>query len=417
MSIINSGGVDEHCPAFNKSIKLKGPGAEAFVVIDSFLGGGGTGGVRFGESVTLEEVAGLAREMSLKFAWLNIARGGAKSGIAYKGNLSEVAKERMLREFGESISDLLQSQKYIAGMDLGVGPVELELIMSSAGMPPETKQLDADIDSNYFTALTVFVSLLTLLQQNGENLQGIKVLVEGVGKVSSILMRMIVATGASVVGVSTMVGSIYDQNGIDIDELLNLKDKHGDDCVKSFRSLAIQAPEELFFNNADVLIPGARAHSINETNVNEIQARFVVPIANISTSSPMEKVLFDRGINYIPGFVSNSGGIFCWYLARLSDQAREGIIRRGYASKVSRLLVDADRMHLPIAELARLQAKNNANRMELEGRSFFHRVVGLVRKLSPRRSIYIALSKGLGRDWSSKDSLFCRSYFNARYFR
>ena len=41
MSLINSGSVDEHCPAFKKSIKLKGPGAEAFVVIDSFLGGGG----------------------------------------------------------------------------------------------------------------------------------------------------------------------------------------------------------------------------------------------------------------------------------------------------------------------------------------------------------------------------------------
>ena len=417
MSRINPGSVDEHRPAFCKTIELKDAGGEAFVVIDSYLEGGGTGGIRMGESVTLEEVASLAHEMSLKFAWLNIPRGGAKSGIACKGEMSEDAKDLMLREFGKSISDLLQSREYIAGMDLGIGPAELAVIMSSAGMQAETTPIETDIDSNYFTALTVFVSLLTLLQQNGEDLPGAKMLVEGVGKVSTHLMRMIVATGASVVGVSTIVGSVFDQNGIDIEELLNLREVHGDECVKFYRSLSLQAPEDLYLQQADVLIPGARANSINESNIDAIQTRFVVPIANISTSPQMEKMLFDRGISYLPGFVSNSGGIFCWYLARLSEQTRESIIRQGYARKIRGLIDAARRKHLPIAELARLQAYNNANRMVLEGSSRFYRIAAKVRKLSPRRSVYIALGKVLGSDWSSNDSLFCRSYFNARYFR
>jgi glutamate dehydrogenase/leucine dehydrogenase len=255
------------------------------------------------------------------------------------------------------------------------------------------------------------------LQENGKDLPGVRVLVEGVGKVSTHLMRMIVATGARVVGVSTILGSVFDENGIDIEELLSLREEHGDACVKFYRSLSVQVPEDLYLQQADVLIPGARANSINERNVDVIQARFIVPIANISTSPRMEKLLFDRGISYIPGFVTNSGGIFCWYLARLSPEARESVIRQGYARKIRRLIDTASRRQLPIAVVARLQAQNNANRMVLEGSTLFHRIAGKLRKLSPRRSVYIALSKILGSDWSRKDTLFCKSYFNARYFR
>jgi len=165
-----------------------------------------------------------------------------------------------------------------------------------------------------------------------------------------------------------------------------------------------------------VLIPGARANSINDGNIDAIQARYVVPIANISASPRVEKMLFDRGIGYIPGFVSNSGGIFCWYLARLYQQTRENIICQGYARKIRNLIDDARLKNIPIAELARIQAKSNANRMKLERKSAIHRVAALARKLSPSRSAYIALSKALGRDWSRKDTVFCKWYFNARYF-
>ena len=134
MPITNIHDASEHSPAYQKVIDLNDSGSRAYVVIDSYLDGGGTGGIRMGESVTLAEVADLAHEMTLKFAWLNIPRGGAKSGITYTGEMSEDRKDRLLREFGKSVSDLLHSRDYVAGMDLGIGPTELATIMSSAGM-------------------------------------------------------------------------------------------------------------------------------------------------------------------------------------------------------------------------------------------------------------------------------------------
>lgn len=406
-----------HEPAYQKIVDLHDNDASAFVVIDSYLGGGGTGGIRMGESVTLEEVASLAHEMSLKFAWLNIARGGAKSGIAYTGTLSAERKNRLLIEFGKAISGLLESRAYIPGMDLGVGPQEMDVILSSAGSPTSATIDSSDIDSNYFTALTVFVALQTLLEKRGERLSATRVLLEGVGKVSSHLMRLIVATGASIVGVSTIEGSFYDADGIDIEKLLRLKEVHGDHCISQYAGRPLDPAEDLYLQPADALIPGARPNSINEKNVDSIVARFVVPIANISATPETEIKMHNRGISYVPGFVSNSGGIFCWYLARLSGELRESIIKDGLASKIRKLILHADRAELPIAKLARLQANKNAGRMAEENSSSLNRAVRLAKKVSPRRLAYVILGKLLGDNWASKDSIFCRWYFDARYFQ
>ncbi len=405
-----------HEPAYQEIIDLQDHGASAFVVIDSYLGGGGTGGIRMGESVTLEEVASLAREMSLKFAWLNIAKGGAKSGIAYTGKLSAERKNRLLVEFGKSISGLLESRAYTPGMDLGIGPQEMAVILSYEGLRTPVPTGTDDIDSNYFTALTVFVALKALLDERGERLSATRVLVEGVGKVSTHLMRLIVATGASIVGVSTIEGSLYDADGINIEELLRLKEVHGDHCISQYAGHPPDPSEDLFLQPADVLIPGARANSINKQNVDSIVARFVVPIANISASPEIETKMHNRGISYVPGFVSNSGGIFCWYLARLSGESRESIIRKGLASKIRNLILAADSAQLPIAELARSQANRNAGRMASENSSSLNRAVVLARKMAPRRLAYVVLGKLLGDNWASKDSIFCRWYFDARYF-
>ena len=406
-----------HKPAYQEIIDLQDRDASAFVVIDSDLGGGGTGGIRMGESVTLEEVASLAHEMSLKFAWLNIAKGGAKSGIAYTGELSVERKNRLLAEFGKSIAGLLESRAYIPGMDLGIGPQEMAAILSAAGSPTSATTDSSDIDSNYFTALTVFVALKTLLEKRGERLSEARVLIEGVGKVSTHLMRLIVATGAGIVGVSTIEGSIYYADGIDIEELLRLKDMHGDHCISEYAGQPPAPAEDLYLQPADVLIPGARPNSINEENVDSIVARFVVPIANISASPEIETRMHNREISYVPGFVSNSGGIFCWYLARLSDELRESIIRNGLSSKIHKLILHADRARLPIAKLARLQANKNAGRMARENSSGLNRAVVSARKLAPRRLAYVVLGKLLGDNWASKDSIFCRWYFDARYFQ
>jgi len=295
---------------FCRSITLDSPGTKAFVVIDSFLGGGGTGGIRMGEGVSQQEVTDLAHEMRLKFAWLNIPRGGAKEGICIDEALGEDDIARLLAEFGNEISDLLQSGKYVAGLDLGVGPAELQQIMAGAGIKAIAPAGDVAIDSNYFTALTVYSALEALLAASGRNVGDSTFLLEGAGKVGGQLMAMLDEAGGRIVGVSTIRGMLINPHGIDVQELLDARDHCGDACVSRCSGEFSASPEELYWQAADVLIPGARTRSIRRKHIGRVKARFIVPVANAVASVDAEQALHDAGIRYLPGFVTNSGGIF-----------------------------------------------------------------------------------------------------------
>ena len=60
-------------------------GMEGFLVIDNTLAGPGKGGFRMTPDVTAEEVARLARAMTLKNILAGGPFGGAKAGIVWKG--------------------------------------------------------------------------------------------------------------------------------------------------------------------------------------------------------------------------------------------------------------------------------------------------------------------------------------------
>ena len=410
-------GIEDLNAPYCRTIDMSDCGATAFLVIDSFLGGGGTGGIRMGDGVTREEVSDLAYEMSLKFAWLNIPRGGAKAGICYAGDIGQEERAQMLTRFGGAISDLLESGEYVAGMDLGVGSAELAAIRAGAGITQTDNESNVDIDSNYYTALTVFTAMKELLLQRGKQLQGSTFLIEGAGKVGGHLMQLIDGGGGKITGVSTINGALVDSSGINVQKILALRVKYGDTCIEKYGEKPLLPSAELYWQKADVLIPGARTKSICGNDVALLQAKYVVSVANAAATPDAELAMYDAGIDYVPGFVSNSGGIFCWYLARLNVAARERLIRRGFGQKVRRLVSTADAKKVPIAALAREEAESKALEMLSESSgSVRGRVRRSARKLSPKRMPYSILRRLLHDKWAENDSLFCRMYFDSKYF-
>jgi hypothetical protein len=67
--------------------------------------------------------------------------------------------------------------------------------------------------------------------------------------------------------------------------------------------------EGLYSLDVDLLIPGARPWAINENNVDEIKARWIVPISNAPSTYGAESKLIERKVLFVPDFVSNCGGI------------------------------------------------------------------------------------------------------------
>src|SRR3989344_3239787 len=76
---------DEFGPELIVKVYDKKIGLEGFLVVDNTKLGLGKGGLRMTPSVTVEEVARLARTMTWKNALAGIPFGGAKSGIVWNG--------------------------------------------------------------------------------------------------------------------------------------------------------------------------------------------------------------------------------------------------------------------------------------------------------------------------------------------
>ena len=119
----------------------------------------------------------------------------------------------------------------------------------------------------------------------------------------------------------------------------------------------------------------------------------------------------------MPGFVSNSGGVFCWYLGRLSKIARDNLLRDRFKARVMRLVLQADRTGKSLPDLAREIALRNLSAMQrLENGGFAARASALLHKLSPKRLGYVLGSRLFGSRWGRNANLFVRSYYDSRYF-
>jgi glutamate dehydrogenase/leucine dehydrogenase len=355
--------------------------------------------------------------MTLKFSYLRIPSGGAKAGMVIPPGLSRERRAELCFEFGRAISDLVQDGKYIGGLDMGTTVDDLSAIMAGAGAPEHTGGSETGIDSNYYTALTVLTAADALLEVRGDTLESQSVLIEGLGKVGGNLAKLLQGLGARISGVSTLSGAIYSEEGLDIETLLRLRDEFGDDCVKEYRGADHIPSADLFVQKADLLIPGGGPDSINASNIDSLQVRFIVPVANISASTRMERALHERGISFIPGFVSNSGGVFCWRLERLVPEAREEVIRRGLKRKIARTVREAKLSGQPIAEVARRIALENLGQMkESEEGGLWVRLSDTLRKISLPRIGYVIGSNLIDAEWSRRSTVLTRSYFDARYF-
>lgn len=103
-------------------VKVYNPKFEVwgFLVIDNIKFGPGKGGIRMTKTVTEEEVARLARAMTLKNALAGIPFGGAKAGIQFDPKThSPKEKKQIVEWFARELKPFLP-KFYIAGPDINM---------------------------------------------------------------------------------------------------------------------------------------------------------------------------------------------------------------------------------------------------------------------------------------------------------
>jgi glutamate dehydrogenase (NAD(P)+) len=275
-----------------------------YVVIDSTVENSSSGGLRIVDDITLEEVAVLAREMTLKYAFIGLSRGGAKGGLRIPVGMSPEQRGHALTEFGRRLGPVIRRGLFSPGMDMNCSLQDLRAVYSGAGL-----RLVGSTDTALFTAISTVESLAACREVLGSPPRRLRIAIEGFGRAAAWAALRLPPDQYVITAISTVRGSIMNEDGFEGQSLAEGRNRFGDQVVDHLPGR--QAPKgELFAVETDVLIPAARIRSVNTERAGRIAARCVVPIANAPYDDGAVSILEARGVICLPGFVVNSGGVF-----------------------------------------------------------------------------------------------------------
>lgn len=345
-------------------IEIKDADLRGWIIIDSLVNGQSCGGIRISDDITEKEVEILANAMTLKYKFAGYpGLGGAKAGIVLKDHDQRI---EVLKRFGEISRPFLEKKIYIPWTDMNCTVEDINIIREAAGM--EKTDLP---DSAYTTALGVFATIKAVVDNKKLPLNSKTVAIEGFGKVGSYLAKELQKENIKIIAISTRNGAIYNDRGLDIKKLFELRKIHGSNLIEHYEDADRISLPELLELNVDILIPCARIHSINTENMKRVQAKMIIPAANVPITLDAERYLSANGIMVLPYFASNSGGILFAGLQRHLDKNNiRTLIFTDFYHVISHLLrANNFRKDTTISETAieLIHIKNGLNKQKISG--------------------------------------------------
>ncbi|MFJ9406923.1 Glu/Leu/Phe/Val dehydrogenase [Streptomyces sp. NPDC101393] len=303
--------VDDWGPEKIVVVSHRRTGMKGVLVIDNTARGTGKGGTRMSPTVTVGEVARLARVMTWKWAGVDLFYGGAKAGIV--ADPASRDKEAILRAFARALSNEVP-REYVMGLDMGLTECDAAIIqdeLGDRGAAVGTPEHLGGIayDKLGVTGYGVAEATDSAAQSLGMPLAGARVAIQGFGAVGAAAAARYAELGATVVAVSTAHGGLHDPSGLDVPAVLAAREEHGDAFVNRVsQGAVIDAGQELTVD-CDVLVPAALQDVIDVEKAHRIKAKLVVEGANLPTSPQAQEILARRGVTVLPDFVANAGGV------------------------------------------------------------------------------------------------------------
>jgi glutamate dehydrogenase/leucine dehydrogenase len=301
-------GTDDLGPAKVILIRNAAAALEAIVVIDNTACGPSIGGIRMARDLTLEEVARLARAMTLKNAAAGLAHGGGKAGIVADPRMPAAEKARLIRAFGRAIRDLVE---YVPGPDMGTDEACMghlhDEIGRAVGLPRVLGGIP--LDAIGATGFGLAIAAEEAGEFAGLQLQGARVAIQGFGAVGRHAARFLAERGAVLVAAADSRGATADSDGLDVAQLIAFKE--GGHSLRDFPGGTPLAGEDLVAVECDVWIPAARPDVLDAGNARRLRAKLILQGANIPATPEAEASLHARGVVSVPDFIANAGGVIC----------------------------------------------------------------------------------------------------------
>jgi glutamate dehydrogenase (NAD(P)+) len=302
---------------------------DGFRVQHSIARGPCKGGLRYAPNVTLDEIRGLAAEMTWKCAVANIPFGGAKGGIICDpSKLSKGELERITRRYTAEILDYIGPDRDVPAPDMNTNEQTMAWIMDTYSMHTrhtETacvtgKPLDlgGSLGRREATGRGCMITADEALKRFGWKKESTRVIVQGFGNVGSQAARLMYESGYKIIGVADISGGIFNPLGVDITRLVEYVEKnktlHGFDGGESI------GVQEILEQECEILLPAATESVITSKNAHKVRAKILVEGANSPTTPPADDILFERGVFVIPDILANAGGVSVSYFEWVQDR-------------------------------------------------------------------------------------------------
>lgn len=282
-------------PAHEKVLYISDPitSLRAIIAVHSTARGPAFGGCRMwqysSDEEALRDALRLSHGMSLKNAMADLPYGGGKSVIIR--NDRQLNRKEMFQAFGRAVQSL--GGQYITGEDVGTTVDDMLAIQSASpyasGIPREGK---FGGNPSPKTALGVYAAIERAADVlfGAASLGGVTVAIQGLGSVGWDLGERLHAAGCKLVVA-------------DIDSLrVNTAAEKFDAKVVDVRDITTQA--------VDVFAPCALGAVLNAPAIADMQCKIIAGAANnqLATADDAQR-LHLRGIQYLPDYVVNAGGV------------------------------------------------------------------------------------------------------------
>lgn len=303
---------------------------EGFRVQHNTARGPAKGGIRYHPETNLDEVSSLAFWMTWKCAVVNLPYGGGKGGVKVDpSKLSEKELEKLSRRFFSEIQMMVGPTKDIPAPDVNTNAKIMAWYMDTYSMNVGQttlgvvtgKPLDLGGSEGRPEATGRGVAITTSEACNvkGIDISKARVAVQGFGNVGSYSAKILSEEyGAKIVAISDISGGIYNEDGFDIDELIEYRNQNGG-VIKGYPKGTPISNEELLTLDVDILIPAALENAITEKIAKDVKAKIIIEGANGPTTEEAEKILIEKDILLVPDILANAGGVTVSYFEWVQD--------------------------------------------------------------------------------------------------
>jgi glutamate dehydrogenase (NADP+) len=283
------------------------------------------GGLRLHPSVNQGILKFLGFEQTFKNSLTGLPIGGGKGGSNFdpKGK-SDREVMAFCQSFMTELSRYIGADQDVPAGDIGVGAREIgflygqykrmtglyEGVLTGKGL-----NYGGSLVRTQATGYGLVYILDEMLKHNGKDLNGKKVVISGSGNVAIYAAEKAQQLGAVVIALSDSAGYIYDESGIQLDLVKEIKEvrrgriKEYADVVKT---AVFTEGKGIWSIPCDIALPCATQNELDLDDAKELKKNGCFAVAegaNMPSTREATDYFLENGIYFMPGKAANAGGV------------------------------------------------------------------------------------------------------------